>query len=515
MSGHPPASIVLSLTLSPSELTSVPEDLRAILEPCLSEDATPENLEIYLPDVRKIITSLLQGLRSKQSMYRKVVSEHKEELVENGTDRFSRSSKSDRMSRSTQSSRAFVETSDTASRRSTGSSSTRFKDSPSVPPPPPLPNVNGSDGFVGGFAPPGMIPENDVVPTRSSTPVQRTRASLVETNSHSSSRARSVPQFDPSSAQRQTPNGTSHHAPPDQDATPVARPPLQAPEHVKRYSLVDRPVSLTPPPAVVIEDAPSLEDDAPVSEAATSPPDSAPLDAPGVQNSLAALKNSDVLERRASKRFSTYNISKMTGGSIRERHLPESNVNRRSFAASNALSPGELAVLTEADEEAPRVVTSSPSKRQRSRGPSLRSRNPSPIHEADELPPLPPLPPSKVLPPPPAVPSEEKAASGDRSPDATQPATAIETSQSLSNASPTAFPVFLQVGREVKKVMMEPGLSFSSLRVLFVDKFSYSPGQDNFPAIYIRDPASGVQYELEDMDEVKEKCLLSLNIERM
>ena len=67
---------------------------------------------------------------------------------------------------------------------------------------------------------------------------------------------------------------------------------------------------------------------------------------------------------------------------------------------------------------------------------------------------------------------------------------------------------------EVKKVMMEPGLSFSSLRVLFVDKFSYSPGQDNFPAIYIRDPSSGVQYELEDMDEVKEKCLLSLNIER-
>jgi hypothetical protein len=57
-------------------------------------------------------------------------------------------------------------------------------------------------------------------------------------------------------------------------------------------------------------------------------------------------------------------------------------------------------------------------------------------------------------------------------------------------------------------------LSISSLRMLFVDKFSYNPGLDNFPAIYIRDPSSGVQYELEDMDEVKEKCLLSLNIER-
>ena len=62
--------------------------------------------------------------------------------------------------------------------------------------------------------------------------------------------------------------------------------------------------------------------------------------------------------------------------------------------------------------------------------------------------------------------------------------------------------------------MIEPGLSFSSLRVLFVDKFSYNPGLENFPAIYIRDPSSGVQYELEDMDEVKQKCLLSLNIER-
>jgi hypothetical protein len=47
-----------------------------------------------------------------------------------------------------------------------------------------------------------------------------------------------------------------------------------------------------------------------------------------------------------------------------------------------------------------------------------------------------------------------------------------------------------------------------------VDKFSYNPGLENFPAIYIRDPSSGVQYELENMEEVKQKCLLSLNIER-
>jgi hypothetical protein len=87
-------------------------------------------------------------------------------------------------------------------------------------------------------------------------------------------------------------------------------------------------------------------------------------------------------------------------------------------------------------------------------------------------------------------------------------------SSSSSTPSRRSFPVFLQLGREVKKVTIEPGLSFSSLRVLFVDKFSYNPGLENFPAIYIRDPSSGVQYELEDMEEVKQKCLLSLNFER-
>jgi hypothetical protein len=90
---------------------------------------------------------------------------------------------------------------------------------------------------------------------------------------------------------------------------------------------------------------------------------------------------------------------------------------------------------------------------------------------------------------------------------------AAEPTPNVSSNSDT-ITVFLQVGQEVKKAKMEPGLTFSSLRVLFVDKFAYNPGQEDFPAIYIRDPSSGVQYELEDTDEVKERCLLSLNIER-
>ena len=248
--------------------------------------------------------------------------------------------------------------------------------------------------------------------------------------------------------------------------------------------------------------------------------DNAPLDqsAPAVQTSLAALKKAEALERRASKRFSTYNISKMTGGSTRSGGGGAGGGggggagNRRSLLAANGvLTPSELAALAEEGE------TASPRKKG---GKSQRTR-PSPIAEGEEPPPVPPLPPSSVaqtkgpgpgpavqLPFPSSLPHAEVAV------EATVRVSAAESDSSSTGPPTGPFPVFLQVGREVKKVTIEPGLSLSMLRVLFVDKFAYSPGQDNFPAIYIRDPSSGVQYELEDVDEVKEKVLLSLNIER-
>ncbi|KAI0689490.1 hypothetical protein BC835DRAFT_1439222 [Cytidiella melzeri] len=60
-----------------TELNSIPDELRAMLESCLAEDACQQTLDLYLPDVRKIITKLLQGLRAKQSIYRQIVSDQK------------------------------------------------------------------------------------------------------------------------------------------------------------------------------------------------------------------------------------------------------------------------------------------------------------------------------------------------------------------------------------------------------------------------------------------------------
>lgn len=70
-------------------------------------------------------------------------------------------------------------------------------------------------------------------------------------------------------------------------------------------------------------------------------------------------------------------------------------------------------------------------------------------------------------------------------------------------------------------------LSIARLRMLFIDKFGYSPGKDDFPPIYVKDPKSGVDYELEESElmqvntlgvdraagVVKDGMVLSLNIE--
>ncbi|KAI0686337.1 actin interacting protein 3-domain-containing protein [Cerioporus squamosus] len=485
-----------------SELSSVPEDLRVILEACLSEDATPENLEIFLPEVRQIITSLLQGLRGKQSIYRRIVSDQKRS--EGGSDRDSRLSRVDRAREdgiARQPSRGPTPSNDLPPRSKTPSSRRKPSNSENVLAPPVVPN--GSSDFVGGFAPPGAAVDVDPTkPSRSSTPIQA-RPSLGQSNSFPAPRAYSTSSADPSFPRdpRSQPNGFAT-PPPDQPlpAPPSSQPPV--PSHVKRFSLVDSPVP--PPPAVIVNDgsATSGSTDGPATP--TSPPvESVPLEQapPAVQNSLAALKKAEALERRASKRFSTYNISKMTGGTVRDRSGGGGGNRRSLLAANGALTPGDLAALAEDSD------TASPRKKGTR---SQRTRGPSPIHEGEEPPPVPPLPSKSPSPQPGAVPQEAP----EKPPERSSPEVRVSTAESENASEPgKPFPVFLQVGREVKKVVIEPGLSLSSLRMLFVDKFAYSPGQDNFPAIYIRDPSSGVQYELEDVDEVKEKVLLSLNIE--
>lgn len=73
--------------------------------------------------------------------------------------------------------------------------------------------------------------------------------------------------------------------------------------------------------------------------------------------------------------------------------------------------------------------------------------------------------------------------------------------------------IFLKLLEKTKKAKVSFPVTFASLRLLFVEKFAYSPGTASFPEIYITDPQTNVSYELEDhmLDEVKAGSLLSLN----
>jgi hypothetical protein len=89
-----------------------------------------------------------------------------------------------------------------------------------------------------------------------------------------------------------------------------------------------------------------------------------------------------------------------------------------------------------------------------------------------------------------------------------------ETAPSPTPTIPKPMTVFLQLGRQVKKTSVELPLTQSALRLLFMERFEYDPGMEDFPDVYIRDNRTGVQYELEDMDDLQEGCVLTLDVER-
>lgn len=57
---------------SDSDVSGFLQELRGVLEECLSEDPTPQNVNYLMPQVRSIIASLLVGLKNKQDIYRRV-----------------------------------------------------------------------------------------------------------------------------------------------------------------------------------------------------------------------------------------------------------------------------------------------------------------------------------------------------------------------------------------------------------------------------------------------------------
>ncbi|KAF4569896.1 hypothetical protein EYR40_008876 [Pleurotus pulmonarius] len=53
-----------------TDIHSIPQDLRAVLEQCLSEDPSPEALATYMPGVRQVLFKLLKGLQTREAAWK-------------------------------------------------------------------------------------------------------------------------------------------------------------------------------------------------------------------------------------------------------------------------------------------------------------------------------------------------------------------------------------------------------------------------------------------------------------
>ncbi|TFK25145.1 hypothetical protein FA15DRAFT_373637 [Coprinopsis marcescibilis] len=52
-----------------SDIHSVPQDMRNILEVCLAEEPTQDALNQYLPELKQVLVKLLRGLETRQDLW--------------------------------------------------------------------------------------------------------------------------------------------------------------------------------------------------------------------------------------------------------------------------------------------------------------------------------------------------------------------------------------------------------------------------------------------------------------
>lgn len=447
-----------AINVDTSDLGNVPELLRHILEATLSQEASVESLEKYLPRIRDIIINLLHGLKKKQQKLRQ---------------------KSTRDKDSGDASLGRV--------TSTG--------------------TNGSNpGSMSNMIAEGLA-SNGFRPASRTGPEDSNRASG-SPRRYQSQRDESQASLatDKSSMSSDTMQNMSVVSPtpyPSEESMPPTRP----------QELDNFP----PPPP---------------------PPKSS------TQSALAALQRGGDLERRASRRYSAYQISKHLGSGAsgvpmlppQNSPIPNRGPGRGEVRESlRAVQVRETLRKDRKKEEAKAAAAESSPVRVPSQV-SEEKDDPEPEAPVVETPeeqfqpsatlkgPLPDVVPSLVLgdegnfnePKEDAAPAQEKP---------TTPTPEKQDTTFLLGSSPPSTPpkdltLFLQYKSRVKKFVLPGGhsqLSIGRLQLAFIEKFSWnthSNGSD-LPEIYIQDPVSGVRHELEDLTDIKDRTVLVLNVEAL
>lgn len=345
-------------------------------------------------------------------------------------------------------------------------------------------------------------------------------------------------------------NDSIHQAPPNLSSSPTRR--FNAQRDQSRGSALSEQSSLSsntmqnipvlpPYPTEESIPAPSLSSDLNID--AFPPPPPPPPDKQS--SALAALQKGGELERRASRRYSQYQISKHLGASavpmlpsqntpvpnrgrkeareslravqtresVRHSRNPSnqskngviessparipSRVSEESISTLQSAAPESPTVQSPDDKYAPSATISGPLQ-----------DNITFLNETNRKAPEPKIEPRTQVeeaPVPTSLPQESKP------------------QEPYFQVSPPPTPtkdltLFLQYKSKVKKIVLPEGrdeLSIGRLQLAFIEKFSWNTQQNgvDLPEIYIQDPVSGVRHELEDLSDIKDRTVLVLNVE--
>ncbi|EAW07869.1 formin-mediated actin nucleation enhancer [Aspergillus clavatus NRRL 1] len=470
-----------------SDLGPVPDLLRTILEDTLSQDASPQSLDRYLPRIRDIIINLLHGLKKKQARLRS--RQQKEE------------------------SRPLP-----GRQASAGSAAINqmYEEAAASVTSPKRPNGRryGSNGSL----------------------EEQSGGGHVSPTAQSANESRGASYSEREASRREAQQILSQPSQSDPDTVPRVAMPLP--------DFSGYPTPPPPPP-------PPKQDDA-----------------------LGALQRSGELERRASRRFSAYQIQKHLGASTngvpvlptqnspvpnRGRDVRESlnavrlrgsyvhgrrrSTNRPHDAAtpSKSTKPLPSSNLAHSSEDEPVKARTTPPADSHADGPvasqarpdkpqqRLEGTTPSSPTVAQRQPTLPrpieepslaeAFEPSKE-----SIPPSEGASPGTPGSVNRHTSTGVSTPPRTSQfgseqASPgKELTLFLQYKSKIKKYVLPEGysgLTIGRLQLAFIEKFAWNTHNNgaDLPEIYIQDPISGVRHELEDLSDVKDRSVLVLNVD--
>ena len=492
-----------SIGVETSDLGNVPDELRKILEETLSQDASPASLDHYLPKIRDIIIGLLQGLKKKQARLRQ--RQANQQGINTSVSTASNQRTDSMMSSTPSQASGITQILDDAQRR--------FNAEPE--------NEGNALPIQGGR-------EQQAVPPRTSSSGRRESA------------ARRAGRY---------------------DMAPPSQPTVVASSGNPSSSSARNARSDVP-------SAPSYTDSDMASSrnGARQPAHYPPMPPePPQHDALSALQRGGDLERRASRRYSAYQVGKLIGAGPNgipmmppPQNSPVPNRGREVRESLNAvrvrnpMTHSRTPSNQRLNEPSPARSTRHgmgespiyPSTKSRFHEPSDQDLIDSPtIHTPEEKLDYRKLPPTQTSNHLDAIREVSNPANGaiarrDASPSisyskgkkgqqSSAPTTQATSSPALDHTEqfiPEDSPqpgkeltLFLQYKSRIKKFTLPDGyneISIARLQLAFIEKFSWNThANGDLPEIYLQDPVSGVRHELDDLNDVKDRSVLALNVE--